>query len=389
MLKFISAATIAIAGPKVEVTINGDQVPLWTALYVPAGSTVKVGAVNGPGMRVSLAIKGGFPSVSSYLGCKATSPIIQMGGLQGRPLAAGDFLELSADASEFNHFKLPPKLIPEYDISKIYCLSGPHDSLDYITEAGASTLYTSEWTVSHQASRVGVRLLGPRIEWARSSGGEGGSHPSNIIDYGYSMGAVNWTGDEAVVFPADSPSMGGFVSSNVVARGELYKLGQLRPGDQFSFVQITFNQAVDLRRRQDNFFSALKDYMQDQTKEVQPLDLSIKTSGETKSSAILGKYGDVTFRQAGDEFILLEYPQSLDLNIRCNVQAILEALQKEKIPALKVMQPMACCMLPNTLLLTSKINNYSSTCSIRWPSLIPTGPRRPPRSYMQLPIRRL
>lgn len=346
VLRFISAATISIAGPEVEVTIDGDQMPLWTAIYIPAGSTVKVGAVTGSGVRGYLAIKGGLPGIASYLGWKGTSPVIQMGGLQGRPLVAGDFLELSSDSSQFNHFKLPPSLIPEYDTSKVYCLSGPHDSLDYITEKGANTLYTSEWTVSHQAGRVGVRLLGPQIEWARLSGGEGGSHPSNIIDYGYPIGAVNWTGDEPVVLPADSPSMGGFVSSNVIARGELYKLGQLRPGDKFSFVQVTSEQAMDLRRRQDAFFNELKGYVLGLIQVVQPLDLSMNTSGTTKSSAILGKHGDVTFRQAGDEFVLVEYPQSLDLTIRCKVQAILEALQNEKVPGIKVMQPMACCMFP-------------------------------------------
>lgn len=348
VLKFISAATVAIAGPEVEVSINGDLVPLWTALYVTAGSTVKVGTVSGSGARVYLAIKGGLPNVATYLGCKATSPIIEMGGLQGRPLVAGDFMRLSSDASEFNDFKLPLNLIPAYDTSKVYCLSGPHDSLDFITEAGANMLYKSEWTVSHQAGRVGVRLLGPQIDWARSSGGEGGSHPSNIIDYGYSIGAVNWTGDAAVVFAADSPSMGGFISSNTVARGEHYKLGQLRPGDKFSFVQVTWEQAMELRRRQNNFFRALKGYVQGlhKAEAVQPLDLSIEASASTKSSAILGKCGDVTLRQAGDEYILVEYPQSLDLTVRCNIQAILEALQNEKVPGLKVMQPMACCMSP-------------------------------------------
>jgi hypothetical protein len=50
--------------------------------------------------------------------------------------------------------------------------------------------------ISHNASRSGIRLVGPSPKWARSSGGEGGAHPSNVIEYGYPLGTLNWTGDE-------------------------------------------------------------------------------------------------------------------------------------------------------------------------------------------------
>lgn len=50
--------------------------------------------------------------------------------------------------------------------------------------------------VSHNATRGGIRLIGPSPRWARESGGEGGAHPSNLIEYGYPTGTLNWTGDE-------------------------------------------------------------------------------------------------------------------------------------------------------------------------------------------------
>lgn len=38
------------------------------------------------------------------------------------------------------------------------------------------------------ACRLGVRLIGPKPEWVRSDGGEGGTHPSNVHDHIYAMG---------------------------------------------------------------------------------------------------------------------------------------------------------------------------------------------------------
>lgn len=41
---------------------------------------------------------------------------------------------------------------------------------------------------------MGIRLQGPKPQFARSSGGEGGSHPSNVHDHVYALGTINYTG---------------------------------------------------------------------------------------------------------------------------------------------------------------------------------------------------
>lgn len=45
--------------------------------------------------------------------------------------------------------------------------------------------------VSPSSNRMGIRLEGPKLDWARKDGGMGGSHPSNVLDCGYALGAVN------------------------------------------------------------------------------------------------------------------------------------------------------------------------------------------------------
>jgi hypothetical protein len=40
----------------------------------------------------------------------------------------------------------------------------------------------------------GIRLIGPNLKFSRPHGGEGGSHPSNLNDNPYGIGAINFTG---------------------------------------------------------------------------------------------------------------------------------------------------------------------------------------------------
>lgn len=89
------------------------------------------------------------------------------------------------------------------------------------------------------SARTGVRLIGPKPQWARADGGEAGLHPSNIHDNAYAVGAIDFTGDMPIILGPDGPSLGGFVCPAVVARDELWKVGQLKPGDKLRFVPVT------------------------------------------------------------------------------------------------------------------------------------------------------
>ena len=115
---------------------------------------------------------------------------------------------------------------------------GPHAAPDFFTRADIDELYASVYTVHHNSARTGVRLIGPRPSWAREDGGEAGLHPSNIHDVPYAVGALDFTGDTPIILGPDGPSLGGFVCPAVVASGELWKTGQLRPGDTVRFVAV-------------------------------------------------------------------------------------------------------------------------------------------------------
>ena len=113
---------------------------------------------------------------------------------------------------------------------QIAVLYGPHGAPDFFTEDDVDTIFATDWEVHFNSNRTGVRLIGPRPEWAREDGGEAGLHPSNIHDNAYAVGTVDFTGDMPVILGPDGPSLGGFVCPVTVISADLWKLGQLKAG---------------------------------------------------------------------------------------------------------------------------------------------------------------
>lgn len=106
--------------------------------------------------------------------------------IQGRQLLRGDSIALhpesAAWAATATAYELPKSLIPDYNITEVYVMRGPHDSDDIMTPADREMLYNTFWKVGHNSSRSGVRLVGPAPQWARENAGEAGAHPSNRFE---------------------------------------------------------------------------------------------------------------------------------------------------------------------------------------------------------------
>src|SRR5690606_17778798 len=94
--------------------------------------------------------------------------------------------------------------------------------------------------------------------WVRSDGGEAGLHPSNIHDCEYAIGSINFTGDSPVILTRDGPSLGGFVCPATIVAAELWKVGQVKPGDRIRFVRLDHAQAVALAEQQQRMIETLQ-----------------------------------------------------------------------------------------------------------------------------------
>lgn len=107
-------------------------------------------------------------------------------------------------------YSLPESLIPSFSQApRLYALPGPWFSDELITPAGQQALFNSKWAYSYNSGRSGIRLEGPSPAWARADGGEGGSHPSNMMGFGAPLGGVSFTGDTGIILPVDGPNQTG------------------------------------------------------------------------------------------------------------------------------------------------------------------------------------
>jgi urea carboxylase len=239
-------ALVAVCGADAPVTLGGEAVPLWESVEASAGTELRIGPSLGPGFRLYVGIGGGI-DVPPLFGSRSTYTMGALGGFEGRALAAGDRLPLGAARNAPRARFAPPEYAREWEIR---AMRGPQD--DFLAEAGIATLFGRSWAVNANSNRTGIRLEGGEFEWARTSGGIAGGHPSNILDNGYPVGAININGDLPVILGPDGPTAGGFVVAATVIHADLWKLGQLRPvGDHVRFREVGIDEAVALDRELD------------------------------------------------------------------------------------------------------------------------------------------
>jgi len=303
-LRIDADAVIALTGASMEATLDGKALPFWEPIPIRRGGVLKLGRITGAGQRSYLAVRGGF-DVPEYLGSRATFTLGQFGGHGGRALRTGDVLRLRRAGLDLEGCRpVVPSNRPRYThLWEIGVVDGPHGAPDFFTRADIDALFAAEWEVHYNSSRTGVRLLGPKPQWARSDGGEAGLHPSNIHDNAYAVGSVDFTGDMPVILGPDGPSLGGFVCPVTVADDELWKLGQLRPGDKLRFRRAVHAKLLDPAPRPDN-----------------ACILRERAASPTCAA--------VCIRRSGERNVLVEFGEPmLDLVLRFQVQALLELLE--------------------------------------------------------------
>jgi urea carboxylase len=325
-LRFSHDTLICLGGAVSEATLSapgnpgGRAVPWWTPVTVPAGSVLAIGPIPGPGLRTYLAVRGGL-DVPPYLGSASTFTLGRFGGHGGRALRAGDKLSPGGTSPLSDPQPVPPERRPAIVSSwEIGVTEGPHAAPEFFTRTDIETLYSATYTVHHNSARTGVRLIGPKPQWAREDGGEAGLHPSNIHDVPYAVGALDFTGDTPIILGPDGPSLGGFTCPAVVASGELWKAGQLRPGDTVRFVPVREADAAALRDRR-------------------ALPALVRTGGDG-DDGILARREDVVYRRDGDDNLIVEYgEQVLDLGLRMRVHALQSALEAEGLAGILDLTP--------------------------------------------------
>ena len=255
-LKFKSDRVIAITGADMSPKLEGKSLPLWESIEVKANQVLEMSFAT-LGARSYIAFSGGITS-DPWLDSRSTFHKAGVGGMEGKAIKDNQILPLGKSTGIPGR-KIKKNSIPEISNDKrwtIEVVKGPND--DWIDEEGHKMFLKSDWKLQAKSDRTGYRLEGPKwtfTEKATHKGLEHGSEPSNIIDQGYPIGAINLAGQTPIILVNDGPSMGGFINPYTVPSVAFWKLGQSKPGDIYSFTEISVEQAQSLRSDQTSICS--------------------------------------------------------------------------------------------------------------------------------------
>ncbi|MDP3814807.1 urea carboxylase [Pseudomonas sp.] len=385
-LRFNTDAVVAVTGAPIPLQLDGIDQPLNTALLIKAGSTLSLGTINGAGARSYLCLRGGL-QLPDYLGSKSTFTLGQFGGHGGRALRAGDVLHIPA-LTDFNlGAQLPIELCTALpNLREIRVIYGPHGAPEYFTQGYIETFFSTAWEVHFNSSRTGVRLIGPKPEWVRDSGGEAGLHPSNIHDNPYAIGAVDFTGDMPVILGPDGPSLGGFVCPVTIIEADLWQLGQLKAGDKLRFVPVAIATARQLAKARNEEARTLVARMQSGA----DLAPASRIASVLQNPIVLDiGEGDkrLVARLSGDTHVLLEIgAPELDLVLRFRGHALMQALEAKQLEGVIDLTPGIRSLQVHYQPETLPLNDLLGIVAGEWDGVCAAQDLKVPSRIVHLPL---
>lgn len=224
---------LAVTGADLTPMVDGVEIPMYQSIRVPSGSTLSFGTIK-KGVRAYLAF-GGSIDVPLVGGSKSTLVKSKMGGFHGRPLKAGDELEVmvnpDAPSGKVLQEQYKPNLLKEH---KIGVVLGPQD--DYFDEKALAQLFSEQgYRLSNQVDRMGLRLSGTPLQHKKGA---------DILSDATVMGSIQVPQDGLpIILMADRQTTGGYTKIATVIREDLCKLAQLGPGDSISFYELSLQEA--------------------------------------------------------------------------------------------------------------------------------------------------
>jgi biotin-dependent carboxylase-like uncharacterized protein len=257
-LKFRRDGVIAVCGAEMKPTLDGAPMAMWESVAVKSGQTLAL-SFAALGARAYIAVAGGIDT-PPWLGSRSTFHKAGVGGMAGHALKAGQIVPVGDKGAGRAGRKAKPDCRPTLSASKTWVVevvAGPND--DWIDADGQKRFLASDWKLSSKSDRTGFRLDGPQWTFtakATDKAPEHGSEPSNIIDQGYPVGAINLAGQTPIILVNDGPSMGGFINPYTVPSAAFWKLGQAKPAELLRFKAVTVDEAQALRREIDARCSA-------------------------------------------------------------------------------------------------------------------------------------
>lgn len=223
------AVVLAIAGEvETEIGQPGETTCCegWRSLLLRAGDEFRVRRLSA-GRLAYVAIAG--LRAAHFLGSASTCA---RAGI-GQALVAGDVLTAAAADQNSNDDLRQIDHPPSGKKTPIRVIAGPQD--DHFTADALARIGEAEFTVSGQADRMGIRLLGPPLVHRSPAHRE-------IVSDATVPGSIQVPGNgQPIVLLADAQTAGGYPKIATVISADLGRLANVRPGGavRFRVIDVT------------------------------------------------------------------------------------------------------------------------------------------------------
>jgi biotin-dependent carboxylase-like uncharacterized protein len=248
-LEILDTADIAVTGADMALTVNDAPVSQWVSLRVHKGDRLRLGQALS-GCRAYLAVAGGF-DVETVMGSRSTYVSGGIGGVAGRALQSGDILARGPGRLLETRRRMPWHPIYGTEIH-LRAVPGPQD--DCFT-GSLETFFSSFYTVTDKANRMGCRLEGPVLN--RDPGA-----PKSIISEPSIHGNVQVPPDGQPIILMVEQTIGGYTKIATVVTADLFKIAQARPGDRVRFHPVSLEGAHALYREWRQYLAYARDALQ-------------------------------------------------------------------------------------------------------------------------------
>jgi biotin-dependent carboxylase-like uncharacterized protein len=244
-VRVLEDTVIALTGACFDANLNGNPVRHWQTLEVHKGDMLSL-AKPTTGWRGYLCVAGGI-EVPHVLGSKSTYTLGGLGGVRGRVLKKGDVLEVGPPRAPLGSLgcrKVKEAVVPKAGAQKeLRVVLGPQD--DHVKEESIEVFLNSPYRVSINSNRVGYRFEGPQLFFKeREKSQDAGADPSNIVDDGNAIGAIQIPGGtEPICLGPDGVTMGGYVKLACLISADMDRMAQLRLRDYVRFQNVTVDEA--------------------------------------------------------------------------------------------------------------------------------------------------
>ncbi|NKQ54823.1 biotin-dependent carboxyltransferase family protein [Amycolatopsis sp. K13G38] len=219
-VRFAARARVAVTGAPCPITRGTRGEAMNAPFTVVAGETVTLGPPSA-GVRSYLAVRGGI-GVEPILGSRSTDVL---SGVGPTAPAAGTRLPIGTDLGSWSTVDVAPVAGPPRGELELRILPGPRD--DWFAPEALTRLVSERYTVSAESNRVGARLDGPALTWAREE---------ELPSEGTVVGAIQVPPSGLpVIFLADHPVTGGYPVIGVLVTADVPVAAQAVPGQRIRF----------------------------------------------------------------------------------------------------------------------------------------------------------